>query len=353
MQQPLVRVGCAILLLYAAVLFPLGIAHAGAPADDGRPDWAWTEAQATVSEPGGGSQSPPLEPDSVVLSVTVYENGTAQWRIEYRTLLEDRATRDAFRSLQRDLNNGSTAPDRDFYSRINASIAAAENATGREMAVTEFAADATVRRLPQEYGVVVYRFRWQGFAAVSEERLRVGDALGGFFLGDNERLLISWPRGYQLAEIRPEPDTQRDRTVVWNGPREFGPHEPRVLLTERVWPGPEFLRVAAAAALLALLVLLVWVRRRGDAVPSRATELFDRREDGSDLLSNEEKVVELLERRGGRVKQQAIADELGWTETKTSYVVSNLREEGRIDSFRLGRENVLSLSDHNADERRA
>ena len=47
-----------------------------------------------------------------------------------------------------------------------------------------------------------------------------------------------------------------------------------------------------------------------------------------------------------------IADELGWTETKTSDVVSRLREEGRIDSFRLGRENVLSLADHDADERR-
>jgi hypothetical protein len=69
--------------------------------------------------------------------------------------------------------------------------------------------------------------------------------------------------------------------------------------------------------------------------------------DGSpdELLSNEERVVRLLEEHGGRLKQQAVVAELDWTEAKTSQVVSDLRETGDVESFRLGRENVLSLPD--------
>ena len=43
------------------------------------------------------------------------------------------------------------------------------------------------------------------------------------------------------------------------------------------------------------------------------------------------------------MKQQAVAEELGWTDAKTSQVTKGLREEGDLDGFRLGRENVLSL----------
>ncbi len=64
-----------------------------------------------------------------------------------------------------------------------------------------------------------------------------------------------------------------------------------------------------------------------------------------ELLSNEERVLRLLERQGGRMKQQEIVEELDWTEAKTSQVVSGLRESGEVETFRLGRENVLTLPD--------
>jgi hypothetical protein len=45
------------------------------------------------------------------------------------------------------------------------------------------------------------------------------------------------------------------------------------------------------------------------------------------------------------MKQQAVVEELDWTDAKTSKVVSALRDAGELESFRLGRENVLSLPD--------
>lgn len=64
-----------------------------------------------------------------------------------------------------------------------------------------------------------------------------------------------------------------------------------------------------------------------------------------ELLSNEERVLRALHEHDGRMKQQDLVEALGWTEAKTSQVVSGMRDEGTIEGFRLGRENVLSLSD--------
>ena len=45
------------------------------------------------------------------------------------------------------------------------------------------------------------------------------------------------------------------------------------------------------------------------------------------------------------MKQQEVAEALEWTDAKTSQVVGDLRDAGDLESFRLGRENVLTLPD--------
>ncbi|NHN47525.1 hypothetical protein G9464_07940 [Halostella sp. JP-L12] len=62
-----------------------------------------------------------------------------------------------------------------------------------------------------------------------------------------------------------------------------------------------------------------------------------------ELLTDEDRVVRLLEREGGRCKQSAIADELGWSASKTSRVVSDMAEAGTVEKLRIGRENVIDL----------
>lgn len=64
-----------------------------------------------------------------------------------------------------------------------------------------------------------------------------------------------------------------------------------------------------------------------------------------ELLSNEERVVQFLEERGGRAKQQEIVDGLGWTDAKTSQVLSGMASDDQIEKFRIGRENVVKLPD--------
>ncbi|KTG30472.1 DUF7345 domain-containing protein [Haloferax profundi] len=84
-----------------------------------------------------------------------------------------------------------------------------------------------------------------------------------------------------------------------------------------------------------------------EAAPAGAGATDDGADDEEDvppeLLSNEERVLRLIESRGGRVKQQEVAGALDWTDAKTSKVVRGMRDEGTIEGFRLGRENVLRL----------
>ena len=82
----------------------------------------------------------------------------------------------------------------------------------------------------------------------------------------------------------------------------------------------------------------------GDAAAGAAATATDDDPPWEDeLLSNQEQVLALMEHEGGRMKQQAVARTLDWTDAKTSQVVRKMRDEGDLDAFRLGRENVLVL----------
>ncbi|MDS0294770.1 DUF7345 domain-containing protein [Halogeometricum luteum] len=379
-----------------------------------------------------------LAPDDVSLRIDIREDGTAEWAVEYRVLLDDENTTTAFESVRRDVEADGSEYSSEFRGRMQSTAATAENATGREMAIENVSVSASRQQLPQEYGVLTYRFVWVNFAVVDGDSIRAGDALRGLFLDDETSLLVTWPEGYVVEDAAPAPDDERTRTVVWNGPLDFGPGEPSVVVAAQgsaeaeagagvttngpataggeggglspaggdgsnLWLGGAGLLVAAA------VVGGGWAlyRRRGEddpadgadtgaatrteaaAAPARdgpagadaesAPAGTDRAtapgedspetgadpEEGStaaapgadggtppwedELLSNEERVLALMEHEGGRLKQQEVAQTLDWTDAKTSQVVRRMREADELDAFRLGRENVLVLPDADAD----
>ncbi|MDZ7701131.1 MAG: hypothetical protein U5J98_03170 [Halobacteriales archaeon] len=286
----------------------------------------------------------------MLLSVDIGADGDARWRIEYRVRLDDENTTAAFEELEADVEANESAYVSRFADRMTATVADASSATGRQMAVRNVTVSTTTQQLPQQYGVLVYTFEWTGFAVVEGDELRAGDALAGFFLDADSSLRVAWPAGYELADVSPEPSERGDRSVVWRGPADFGPDEPR-LVASAAGPADDvdtsLVGLAIVAAVLVGGAALWWWRYRsgGDTAPSGtagATEADDDRPP-DDLLSNEERVIALLEEHGGRMKQQVVVEELGWTDAKTSQVVGKLRDAGDVEGFRLGRENVLRL----------
>ncbi|MFT4884840.1 MAG: putative membrane protein [Natronomonas sp.] len=336
----------------------------------------------TTGSTAGSSSAPALQedinPDDVLMEVAVEEDGDAAWRIEYRMELDTDEDEQAFEDLQSDIESEPGPYVERFHNRMNATADSAANATGREMAITNVTVSATREELPQERGVVAYTFRWSNFAATDGDRLVVGDAIDGLFLDENTSLLVSWPDEYALVDASPSPTDTRDNAVSYDGPTNFGAGEPRIELApegaaESSDGRPVSPLVAAIVVVLGLLAIgavLVARRREGPLIgsgetgeetppggesPEAATEP-DAADAGAqattppdpDLLSNEEQVLQLIEQRGGRMKQQAVAEELDWTDAKTSQVTKRLREEGDLEGFRLGRENVLALPDEDA-----
>ncbi|QKG91654.1 hypothetical protein HPS36_01885 [Halorubrum salinarum] len=366
----------AVLALLGAVGLALGAGGAGA-----------------VPFEGGFAQMD-VEPDDVSMEVAVQPDGDARWTVEYRIRLGTDEEEQAFEQLRADVENDTEAYTTRFRDRMVSTAETAESATGRNMTVSNATVTAERRELPQAYGVLTYRFEWTNFAAVDGDRLRVGDAVDGLFLDDASSLIVSWPEGYRLGETTPEPSEVRERSVVWNGPVDFSAGQPRVSVAPA---GPlSGVPTAGIAALLGALVVAgaaVAYRRRdaGAAAPAgggdaeteatgdapaddsgaataaaasdSAAEPTTGDDDGDasepdsdeprpvddDLLSNEEQVLRLIESEGGRMKQKQVAERLDWTAAKTSQVVTGLRDEGDLDGFRLGRENVLSLPDYDPE----
>lgn len=317
-----------------------------------------------------------VDPDAVHIGIEVDENGDATWTIEYRVRLTTDNETAAYEDIVTDVENNRSAYIDRFATRMNDTVDAAAEQTGRTMQASNFTVSAEIRELPQTYGVMTYTFEWENFAVMEGETIRIGDALEGFFLDEETTLLISWPESHTATTVEPEPTDKRTQVVTWDGPLEFANGEPLVVAepSESVTTtgsngGPPsgmddaLLLVAGVFGLLIVLALVaVWYYQTrsteedggpsptqpdtgdgsGGAVP--ATESGEDEPEEA-LLSNEERVTRFLDDHGGRAKQQEIVDGLDWTEAKTSQVLSSMESDGSIEKFRIGRENVVKLPD--------
>lgn len=391
-RSPVTRRSLIALLLAIGVVLCFGGA---ASAVDHQSDF--TAAHSVIgTDPAQYAGTSPQQ----AITIAVRPNGTGVVTVSYHQSLSTDNETAGFRQLQENISVNPSSYRTRFGARMDRVVASAQAATGRQMTATRPTVSTTRRGTT---GVVTYSFVWRNFAASSNDRLRVGDALTGFYLDDGQQLTITWPDGYEPTTVRPSPDSRRTTALLWNASTTFDENEPYVELARTNRSTPNRTRSAGISAssanssaasspsrtavasgnqtssttdrlqlplavggfvvVLAVLLAILYRRRRTQNPETAATEPngadFDSAEtaeadefgdSSTALLSNEERVVQVLERAGGRAKQQHVVDELDWTEAKTSQVVKNLRENGTITSFRLGRENVLALSDEDTTD---
>lgn len=319
---------------------------------------------------------------SVWFRVSVQGDGTAVWSIEYRFLLESDEHENAFYNLADDIITGNRDPPLTI-DQFDAYRAASEAYTNRAMTLTggDWSYWTT-----EDVGVLAFEFEWHNFAQVDGERLHLGDA----FRTENGTWLPELPAGYRLTIDAPSdyavesspPDKGVDNGMItWDGPLQFVPGEiavtyvqiddmtptptptpsptptPTATPTDTPLPGTGdgdgsipyvLLGVIAVLILLGVAYAREWSQSGGDNVESSDSS------DGAgpvdpELLSDEERVLRLLEDHGGRMKQAKIVEETGWSNAKVSQLLSEMAEDDQVEKLRLGRENIISLPEESDD----
>jgi uncharacterized membrane protein len=293
-----------------------------------------------VAQAAPGAQGP-----TVTYTISLGEDGSAIWNMEYRTPLLSEADQAAFRNYT-DQIQAVYLPE--YTALMRQSAAGASTATGRPVAVSGFSADGAVQSGPTgTYGVVHYRCTWTGFARTGAS-LSVGDVfVGGLYLGKDHALVIRPPAGYSVAEASPAPDLTRDG-LVWYGLRSFGAGEPRVELVKEPIPWiPVFITLVLAAVLGAGIYVL---RRRSRAAPPgpapaaapAAVTLPGTAAPGHEM-ELEDRILALLAERGGSLFQSEIGEALALPKSTVSEAVNRLHGAGRIVKVKKGRENLIRL----------
>ncbi len=370
------RVAVALCLLLAVGAYspagvtgtdPGGVAGTASPVVVG-------DELAVTQEPPASQQSSFLlqeqpEADNTVTRIDLQANGTGTWTIQFRTRLATDEEETQYRRFQESFRNNTTRYLAPFRERMTGVVANVDGDTAREMRATDFRAETTIQEVPRRWGVVRYEFTWGGFASVENERVTVGDVFaGGFYIGEDDALEIAAPEGYAIVEAEPTPTDREDRVATWVGREDFVGGQPRLVAEptagatqEGTDDGGDVLLIGLLAA-ATLTVTLSVVRRRGGLAAARAKVVPSsggnkQAPDGEppdpdaedaaaeELVSDEDRVLGLLRDRGGRCKQADVSEELDWSKSKTSRVLSRTAEEGRIRKIQIGRENVIEVAD--------
>ena len=275
---------------------------------------------------------------SVTYTITLSEDGTANWHVEYRTLLASDEDLEAFDSYTKNISVAYLPQFEDLMQRSAAQAAAA---TARPMEITDFAGNAVTQTTPTgRYGVVYYSFRWENFAK-TEPDLAIGDAFaGGLYLAKDNTLIIRYPSGYSIRVAEPAPDQVRDG-LIWYGQRSFGAGEPRLVFEKS---GVPWLPLLLGGLLCVIILggLLVVLSKRQSPEPVEAEDPPVTLSE-TELLSLEDRIIQLLKTSGGEQYQSEIVKTLGLPKSTVSATLNDLHQRGVILKVKKGRENLIRL----------
>ena len=114
--------------------------------------------------------------------------------------------------------------------------------------------------------------------------------------------------------------------------------------------GATVVKLSAGALVFGVGLLAGWLllkRRQRDAGAAEPeSETAEPETTDEPLLTDEQRVIQLLEENDGRMKQAAIVDETEWSKAKVSRLLSDMVDEGKIKKLSIGRENIIHLEGH-------
>ncbi|MFB6166408.1 MAG: helix-turn-helix transcriptional regulator [Haloarculaceae archaeon] len=344
--------------------------------------------------------------------IQVYANGSARWTFNYYTPSLNDTQQRQFREFATQFESNETDLWRNFKGRARALTAAGANATGRNMTATNFHREATLTTASVGHrGVVRMAFTWSNFGQVDGDRIVVADVFDGvFYVGPQQWLVFETGPNVSFvpSAVSPQPDDYSNPagigesdSITWYGERQFPDNRPRVVFTTAdgaagggpgpggTPDGPTSAGVGPGMMLLGALVVVLllggvgyawhtgaldrlWspdgdadpdlepvgspgdgpAEAAGGAAAATTGEAENSEEPpvaDEELLTDEDRVISLLEDNGGRMKQATIVEETDWSKSKVSMLLSDMEEDEQISKLRVGRENIISLAGHEPD----
>ena len=344
--------------------------------------------------------------DNTEFRLTVSGDGTTRWTISHYRFLGDNGSEIAkFQSFASEFNSTETTMYRDFKTRASALTAFGTDAAGRQMNATAFSKAAYIeQQFRGSVGVLELSFTWTNFARTTDRGVIIGDVFeGGMYVGSGQSMVVERPSALVFETASPPPDAlgtennlTASTTLEYRGGQDFDDKRPKVVLA-----GPDALAstdtavtpestttttvgtsapnssgfdaMPLVAAVFILLVVgggIAWysgslgsiLRDRGGTDTGAAANSASEPDTSptpehpaepavaeEELLSDEDRVLNLLEENGGRMKQVNIVENTEWSKSKVSMLLSDMEDEGLISKLRVGRENIISKAGEEPD----
>lgn len=324
-----------------------------------------------------------IDNNTQTIEIWIDGDGDANISVYKYFALDDDEDRTAFEQLTEKFENGEASDElsAEVFERLAAD---AENETDREMEITDVERESEATN---STGTLRLNFVWEGFADAENDSIEIGDV----FLIEEEswlpslsadqRLVIHSPEGYAVENAE---TPVNNGVLVWEGPTTFEDDELEATFVPsgQVSEGFSLLTIGLGLGLVSMIVLFIFLlSQRRDERPLTAmaasddrgwatllTPATDRTEErppepepafadpeqpesdpdpfagvDEELLSDEERVVRLLEANDGRMKQANIVTETDWSNAKVSQLLSAMAERDEIEKLRIGRENLITL----------
>lgn len=284
-------------------------------------------------------------------TITLTENGTALWNIEYRTPLSTDNDTEAFEEYAHTLNSTYLPDIKDL---MGSSATRAAASTSRPMSVGNFTGAAAIQTTPTgKSGVITISFAWTNFSVSSGDRLTAGDAfVGGLYLSKDAILVIRYPGTCHVISTSPVPDQQEGTSLIWYGIRSFDIGEPAIVLEKNGFP------ILPAAGICLIIIIagagfILYQKKKKPAPVSSPSvpELPDEPEEDAppvseaDRRSVEDRILRQLKENGGEQYQSELARALGIPKSTLSSALHELSRQGIIVKVKKGRENLIRLDE--------
>ena len=237
-----------------------------------------------------------------------------------------------------------------FQQKIFDIVDSASTLTHREMSVDENSLQINTTII-SDSKTTEYSFKWQNFTIVRENELVLGDVfqVSNFFekLYGDAALKLDYPSAFTVKSVSPAPYSRQNSELLYSRTQDLTANTVNIVLvnSNQMTTSPNsnwqlYSVIIVSAAGIVLIISGFYMRKRWKNKDA-PTGL----ESGSQMLSEEEKVLKLLKSSGNSMRQSQITDQCRFSKAKTSQLLAVLEKKGNITRYKRGRDKIVTLKE--------